>query len=70
VVGVPSATWGGERGELSAELIMGLMQPGEDTLVYVSGPEPMVEKLEKDLRRAGLRKEQFVGDFFPNYTAI
>ena len=70
VVGEPSATWGGERGELSAELIMGLMQPGEDALVYVSGPEPMVEKLEKDLRRAGLRKEQFVGDFFPNYTAI
>lgn len=70
VVGEPSEAWGGERGQLSADLIMGLMKPTEDALVYVSGPEPMVEKLEKDLKKAGLKKHQFVGDFFPNYTDI
>lgn len=69
VVSEPSAAWGGERGRLSAESILGLEQPTEDTLVYVSGPELMVEALEKDLKNAGLKKHQFVGDFFPNYRA-
>lgn len=67
VVSNPSSAWGGERGLISAELIMDLAKPSEDTLVYVSGPEPMVEKLETDLKKAGLDKKQFVGDFFPNY---
>lgn len=67
VVSEPTPAWGGERGSLSAELILGLEKPSDDTLVYVSGPEPMVEKLETDLTRAGLKKSQFVGDFFPNY---
>lgn len=70
IVNDPSAAWGGERGLLSAELIMGLEKPSEDTLVYASGPEPMVEKLEKDLLAAGLHENQFVGDFFPNYASI
>lgn len=67
IVGQPSEYWGGERGQLSADMILGLEKPDDDTLVYVSGPEPMVETLEKDLKRNGLKKTQFVGDFFPNY---
>jgi ferredoxin-NADP reductase len=70
VVSDPTAAWGGERGQLTAELILGLEKPSEGTLVYVSGPEPMVEALEKDLRQAGLPKHQLVLDFFPNYTII
>lgn len=67
VVSDPSDAWGGERGRIDAEMIMGLAKPSEDTLVYVSGPEPMVEALEAALPKAGLDKGQFVGDFFPNY---
>jgi len=70
VVGQPSAAWGGERGNLSAELILGLEKPSEDALVYVSGPEPMVEMLHRDLHKAGLRKEQIVGDYFPGYPGV
>jgi ferredoxin-NADP reductase len=70
VVSEPSPAWGGERGHLSAQLILGLEKPSEDALIYLSGPEPMVEALEKDLRKAGLRQDRLVGDFFPNYTAI
>lgn len=69
VISNPSPAWGGERGRLSADLILGLEKPSENTLVYVSGPEPMVESLEKDLKKAGLQKHQLVLDFFPNYTA-
>lgn len=69
VVSDPSPAWGGERGDLSAELILGLEEPSDDTLIYVSGPEPMVEKLEADLKKAGVKSHQFVGDFFPNYKS-
>ncbi len=69
VVDQPSAAWGGERGRLSAELILGLEKPTEDSLIYVSGPEPMVETLRADLLKAGIHKNQIVGDYFPNYSA-
>lgn len=67
IVDQPSSAWGGERGQLSAEKIIGLGQPAEDSLIYISGPEPLVEKLEKDLTKAGINKSQLVLDFFPNY---
>lgn len=69
IISAPSAAWGGERGQLSAELILGLSKPSEDSLVYVSGPEPMTEKLEKDLKKAGIKRQQLVLDFFPNYPS-
>ena len=67
IVEKASAAWGGERGHLSAEMILGLSELKEDGLIYVSGPEPMVERFEKDLMRAGVAKHQLVLDFFPNY---
>jgi ferredoxin-NADP reductase len=70
IVSDPSPAWGGERGHLSAELILGLEKPSDDALIYVSGPEPMVESLEKQLKQAGIPKDRLVGDFFPNYTGI
>lgn len=70
VVSQPSAAWGGERGQLTVELILGLEKPSEDTLLYVSGPEPMVESLETGLKRAGIKKHQLVLDFFPNYAGV
>jgi glycine betaine catabolism B len=68
VVSEPSDAWGGERGRLHAEMILGLEKPSEDTLIYLSGPEPMVEQLAKDLKSQGINKQQLVLDMFPNYT--
>jgi ferredoxin-NADP reductase len=70
VVGEPSDAWGGERGRITAELIIGLEKPSDDTLVYVSGPEPMVQGLAKDLQAAGIDKARIISDEFPNYDAI
>lgn len=55
---------------LSAELILSLADPGESAYVYLSGPEPMVEALQKDLRDAGLDKRRIQTDFFPGYSLI
>jgi ferredoxin-NADP reductase len=70
LVGEPSDTWGGEHGQLSAELILGLEKPSDDTLIYLSGPEPMVEKLSKSLHHTGIAQRQIVGDFFPGYEVV
>lgn len=70
VVSNPSPAWGGERGRVTAEMITGLKAIGDDSLIYISGPEGMVETLQKDLRAAGVKKSQLVGDFFPGYLGI
>jgi ferredoxin-NADP reductase len=70
VVGEPSDAWGGERGRLSAEMILGLTHPTPETLIYMSGPEPLVEALEKDMHAQGIAKQQLVSDFFPGYLGV
>jgi ferredoxin-NADP reductase len=70
VVNEPSDAWGGEHGMITANLILGLEKPADDTLIYLAGPEPMVEKLSHELHKAGVEKRQLVTDFFPGYTAI
>lgn len=69
IVSQPTAAWGGERGHLGAQLILGLEEPAADTIVYISGPESLVEKLTKDLLATGLNKHQIVGDYFPGYPS-
>jgi len=45
------------------------LQPGlNQSLVYLSGPEQMVQKLGEDLKAQGLPEAQFKHDDFPNYT--
>lgn len=70
VVGEPSDAWGGERGRLSAEMILGLTSPTPETLIYMSGPEPMIEALEKDIVAHDFPHERLVTDFFPGYPSI
>ena len=38
-----------------------------DSIVYLSGPEPMVEDVGNQLRENGLPKDQLKQDWFPNY---
>lgn len=64
------ADWSGRTGRLTSDIILELAGDNSDKLIYVSGPEPLVETLEKDLLQAGVNKHKLVLDFFPNYTAI
>lgn len=52
---------------LTVDVLKGLVPEVNDSLVYVSGPEPIVETLGGQLTDAGLPKEQLKQDFFPNY---
>ncbi|CAN5331768.1 hypothetical protein BH09PAT4_BH09PAT4_06850 [soil metagenome] len=66
----PSEAWGGLRGQLDAKTILGIEKPTDDTLIYLSGPEQMVEALQKDLQAKDINKHQLVCDFFPGYDRI
>jgi glycine betaine catabolism B len=68
VVSEPSPSWGGERGRVTGEMIIGLEKPSDDTLFYLSGPEPMIEALAEDLKKQGIPEDHLVTDFFPGYT--
>lgn len=61
--------WKGVSGQLSAEKILAVTGNGQNKRIYVSGPEPMVEALEKGLLAHGFAKSQLVFDFFPGYQA-
>jgi len=70
VVNQPSDAWGGERGHITADMIIGVEAPTEDTLIYLSGPEGMIQALSKELQARGLDKRQIVTDEFPGYKGI
>lgn len=56
----------GER--VSAEKVAELQPNINESLVYISGPEPMVEQLGNQLKSAGLPEAQLQQDFFPHYS--
>lgn len=70
VVTEPTSTWQGESGKLSISLIKKLARGLDGKLVYFSGPEPMVEILDKDLKKTGHPEKLIKTDFFPGYTTI
>lgn len=57
----------GESGSLTSERILSLAPHDQNTLFYLSGPEPMVEVFTKDLSRAGINKHHVITDYFPGY---
>lgn len=52
---------------LTAESLLATLPALNSSLVYLSGPEPMVEALGDDLKSHGLPESQLKQDFFPNY---
>lgn len=70
IVSKPSPGWKGLTGNLSAERILELIGNVDNKLIYLSGPEPMVEAFDKDLKKLGVNKKQLVTDFFPGYAEI
>ncbi len=63
----PDKNWKGETGILSAQKILDITGALGKRKLYISGPEPMVETLEKELHAHGTPGSQLILDFFPNY---
>ena len=63
----PEPDWEGLTGHITAEHILSVADNDPRTLIFVSGPEPLTEKLESDLKAAGISPDRLVLDFFPGY---
>ena len=70
IVHEPSDAWGGERGIITGEKILKLSEASEDSLIYLTGPEPMIESLQDQLLALKVPKRRLVTDFFPNYEPV
>lgn len=67
----PPPKWTGQTGRLSAKLILKLCpQATKNSLVFLAGPEPMVETLYKGLQKLGVDQSCLVADYFPGYPAV
>lgn len=62
-----SEDWKGEVGSLTVDRIMAEAQKGAH--FYIAGPEPMVERITKDLQDNGVRRKYLHSDYFPGYGA-
>lgn len=56
-------------GPLNADHVLET-RPSSDSLIYLSGPENLVESLFKALKTSGIGQEQLVTDYFHGYIAI
>jgi len=52
---------------IDAKTIPKLVPDMDNPVFYVSGPEPMVESLDKTLKKLGVSKKRVKNDFFPGY---
>jgi ferredoxin-NADP reductase len=66
----PPAGWDGMTGRLDAQTILKTAKSTDRQHIYLSGPEPMVETLSEDIKKAGFSAQRLHTDFFPGYTGI
>lgn len=68
IISRPNASWHGKTGRLTCDTIIDWVgADSNDTLIYLSGPQSLIEPLYNDLLRAGLPRYRLVLDYFPGY---
>ncbi len=61
------ANWTGEVGHFNAEMIRKYVPDYSSRRFYISGPQPMVQSIEKVLKNVPIRKDNIITDYFPGY---
>jgi glycine betaine catabolism B len=64
----PPKGWTGRSSRLTTDVIFDLPGVQDNALIYLSGPEPMVETFYKELKERGVPEHRLVTDYFPGYT--
>jgi ferredoxin-NADP reductase len=59
----------GLTGRLDADTVRNHFDITPEEYIYISGPEPMVETLDKELKSQGVNKRHIFTDYFPGYLA-
>ncbi|HJQ08554.1 MAG TPA: FAD-dependent oxidoreductase [Candidatus Saccharimonadales bacterium] len=66
----PTKSYQGETGSLTQERILPFAQADERSLIYISGPELLVETLVHALAEKGIDKQRLVADYYLGYTNL
>ncbi len=70
IIGQPESDWIGPSGQLDGRRIAELAGGISGKLVYLSGPEPMIESFKQQLLGQNHPDELIKTDFFPGYKTI
>lgn len=70
VVSSPAPSGSYREGHITSTEIKSLADSLVDPLVYISGPEPMIENLETELLQNKFPAANLVLDFFPGYKPV
>lgn len=60
----------GKKGVIDASMIVNAVPQCKECLFYVSGPQPMVEAMEKTLSQIGVPRNHIRRDYFPGYDDL
>lgn len=60
----------GNGAALTANKILAITKPSYNALIYLSGPEPMIEKLVEQFTKTTLSEDRLVTDYFPGYNPV
>lgn len=52
------------------EHILRLIGDAKNKLIYLSGPQPLIESLWSDLQKHGISRAQLILDYFPGYSHL
>lgn len=69
IVSEPSKTWTGASGRLTMAHIQDVADI-YNSMIYLSGPEQMVESFYKQLKELGIKQHRLATDYFPGYKAF
>lgn len=67
IVTRPSTNWHGQQGRLTSEVVSQYIGVIGKALVYLSGPQRLIEPLYYDLIARGIPRAQLILDYFPGY---
>jgi ferredoxin-NADP reductase len=62
--------WAGEAGRVASSHILKAVGQSQTSLIYLSGPEIMVETLNDELQKSGVQKHRLITDFFHGYRDV
>ncbi len=62
------SNYNGQTGFLDSKKIFEQIKDKKNSRIYISGPEPMVEKFKKEFEELGINKNNLVCDYFPGYN--
>jgi len=70
IINEPIHTWTGETGRITPDRVLQALGNAKSTLVYMSGPEQMIEDLREGLMQANVSPNRIITDNFLGYRSV